>query len=111
MGGRGRVNATEVLNEARRAGIVLFVEGDRLRYRAPRGALTPALRATVEANRAALLALLQQREPVSEGTKGYEGAIGADETVTPSPDDGFGTFSSFAHQGGQPSNRGTGTQD
>jgi TubC N-terminal docking domain len=39
-------------------GIALQVDGDRLRYRCPRGALPPELRAELIAHRAALVAML-----------------------------------------------------
>ncbi len=64
------MNASDVLSELRHAGIVLYTEGDRLRYRAPRGAITPALRASVQAHRSELLALLH-RGAVSEGTDAW----------------------------------------
>ena len=41
------------------AGIVLWVEGPRLRYRAPVGTLTPALRDHLTSARGALIALLR----------------------------------------------------
>jgi hypothetical protein len=56
------VTADEVLTTAQRAGIRLFAEGDQLRYRAPKGVLTPELRHALMAHKAALLAVLQEAE-------------------------------------------------
>jgi hypothetical protein len=56
------VTADEVLTTAQRAGIRLFAEGDQLRYRAPKGVLTPELRHALVAHKAALLAVLQEAE-------------------------------------------------
>jgi amino acid adenylation domain-containing protein len=66
-----------VLERAQAAGIELWVEGRRLRFRAPPGALTPALRATLGEERDRLVALLRSRAalemdvvPVGENQKG-----------------------------------------
>jgi hypothetical protein len=48
----------DVLAALAGAGVTLFAQAGRLRYRAARGAYTPELRALVDANRAELLALL-----------------------------------------------------
>jgi hypothetical protein len=53
------LTAAEVLETASRRGVELFTEGDRLRYRAPPGALTPELREALISRRSELLALLQ----------------------------------------------------
>lgn len=50
----------ELLVTARAAGIRLEVQGDRLVYRAPKGALTPELRDQLVRNKPALLNLLAQ---------------------------------------------------
>ena len=50
--------ATEVLAELRHRGVELFVADGVLRYRAPRGVLTPELLATLSAHKAELLAML-----------------------------------------------------
>jgi hypothetical protein len=53
------MQAAEVLRESRARGIELFVEGDALRYRAPRGALTAELRAALADHKAELLVRLR----------------------------------------------------
>ena len=50
--------AFEVLTEWRNRGIELTVADGELRYRAPRGVLTPELRATLSAHKAELVAML-----------------------------------------------------
>lgn len=50
--------AFEVLADLRHRGVELFVAGGTLRYRAPRGVLTPELRAALSAHKAELLSLL-----------------------------------------------------
>lgn len=50
--------AVEVLTELRHRGVELFVAHGTLRYRAPRGVLTPELRATLSAHKAELVRLL-----------------------------------------------------
>src|SRR3989337_2965400 len=57
------MSADELLVTCRQAGIVLSAAGDRLRYDAPRGALTPELRAALACHKPALLAALA---PVAE---------------------------------------------
>lgn len=51
--------ATELLAQARVAGIVLFPEDDGLRIRSPKGALTSDLRAALVACKPEILALLR----------------------------------------------------
>ena len=48
----------ELLSETRRLAIVLHREGDQLRVRAPKGALTPRLQEAMAARKAELLQLL-----------------------------------------------------
>ena len=45
------------------AGVELFLEGERLRFRAPAGAYTPALRSLVDQHRGVLLDRLSQPDP------------------------------------------------
>jgi hypothetical protein len=47
-----------VLDELTAAGVELYLDGDRLRFRAPPGVMTEARRAQVAAHRAALIAVL-----------------------------------------------------
>ena len=51
-----------LLNELTRRDIVLRREGDQVWYSAPKGALTPALRAQIQKQKAEILALLRERE-------------------------------------------------
>ncbi len=66
------MNTTTLLDLLRSRGITLFVEGDRLRYRGPAGALTDDLRQAVAQNREGLLASLRRgtcpqcRRPLDE---------------------------------------------
>lgn len=53
------MTAAALLAELRRRGVELWAEGDRLGYRAPRGALTPELREAVAARKGELLELLR----------------------------------------------------
>jgi len=55
-------NLKELLAELRQRKIKLWVEGERLRYGAPKGALTPALRKQVIQHKADLILFLQQAE-------------------------------------------------
>ena len=52
------MTATELLTTCRQVGIRLEARGDRLRYEAPAGSLTPELRATLTEHKAELLSLL-----------------------------------------------------
>lgn len=52
----------EVLTESARLGIRLEVREDRLRYEAPKGAMTPALRATLVRHKADLITVLSRLE-------------------------------------------------
>jgi hypothetical protein len=53
--------AREIIDEAARLGVALAVEGDRLTWRAPAGAMTPDLIETMKGHKAAIVAEL--REP------------------------------------------------
>lgn len=54
-------NASELLAELRHQGIILWAEGDRLRFDAPKGALTPAIRDELSTRKAELLAFLHHQ--------------------------------------------------
>jgi hypothetical protein len=56
----------EILQAAHEAGIVLTVDGDRLRFRAPAGALTPELRAALEELKPDLLYEYHERAGILE---------------------------------------------
>ena len=47
-----------LLEDLTRRGVVLTAEADKLRYKAPKGTITPALRGLIEQHRAALLQAL-----------------------------------------------------
>lgn len=57
------MTALALLAELRRRGVVLEASGDRLRYRAPSGALTAELRAALAAHKDALLEVLRETSP------------------------------------------------
>jgi amino acid adenylation domain-containing protein len=52
---------SSLLEEARRLGIELYVDGERLRYRAPQGALNDSLRAEITRHKEELLSFLLNR--------------------------------------------------
>lgn len=54
------MTALALLAELRRRGVVLEASGDRLRYRAPAGAMTAELRAALAAHKAELLMMLRE---------------------------------------------------
>ncbi len=57
-GSRTDIDVAEFLEELSQRGISIWAEGDQLRYRAARDALTPALREELRQHKAALLAFL-----------------------------------------------------
>ena len=64
---RGHLSTTaEILNELETRGVELWVEADRLRFRAPEGALTPDLRAAVTACKHDLIAALRDNARARE---------------------------------------------
>ena len=50
----------ETLAELDRRGVVLEPNGDKLRYRAPQGALTPELREAITENKAEIISTLRR---------------------------------------------------
>ncbi|WP_224242632.1 non-ribosomal peptide synthetase [Hyalangium gracile] len=70
------MSATELLADLSRRGIELWVEGERLRFRAPEGALTPVLREAIGARRNELLELLRESaRPTSRTASEGQGRI------------------------------------
>jgi amino acid adenylation domain-containing protein len=62
------MTTTQLLTDLSQIGVELWVEGDRLRYRAPKGVLTEDLRTQLTENKAEILALLttvQLKEDIS----------------------------------------------
>ena len=57
------MTTTELLAELDRRGVVVWVEGDRIRYLARRGALTPELRRAMVERKADLLWLIPPEPP------------------------------------------------
>jgi hypothetical protein len=56
------MTTTALLAYFRSLGVELWAEGDRLRYRAPKGVLTPTLLAELVAHKEEMLALLRQAQ-------------------------------------------------
>ena len=54
------MTSCETLAELDRRGVVLEPNGDKLRYRAPQGALTPELREAITENKAEILSTLRR---------------------------------------------------
>ncbi|CAM2005626.1 non-ribosomal peptide synthetase [Acanthopleuribacter pedis] len=65
---------THLLSQLRRAGIKLWTEGGKLKFSAPPGALTPALRDQVVTNKPALIALLEQQAETDDDGPGPQAA-------------------------------------
>ena len=55
------MTAADLLRELEGAGVRLQADGDKLRVRAPRGALTPVLRTALQARKVEIVAALQAR--------------------------------------------------
>ena len=69
-----------LMKELRQRAIQLHVEGEQLRCRAPKGALTPALQTAIQQHKAELLAFLRQASNVPT-----ESAIGPASRTGPLP--------------------------
>ena len=54
------MTSSETLAELERLGVVLEPNGDKLRYRAPQGALTPELREAITENKAEIISTLRR---------------------------------------------------
>ena len=62
-----------LLETVRSYGIELTADGDQLRYRAPKGIMTPGLFAQIQEHKAEILALLQDASKALLGTVGRHG--------------------------------------
>ena len=60
---------TDLLNELTRRGVILEPNGDRLRYKAPVGVLTPELKQAIAAQKAALVQILAGEALAPEALK------------------------------------------
>lgn len=49
----------ELLQQVRTKGVLLTIDGDRLRFKGPKGAMTDELKQRIQANREQIIALLQ----------------------------------------------------
>ena len=58
------MTALEIVRHLRQRGVTLWLEGERLRYRAPKGVLTPSLRAELLANKPQIMDLLRAPERI-----------------------------------------------
>ncbi|MFL6197470.1 MAG: condensation domain-containing protein, partial [Thermoanaerobaculia bacterium] len=79
-----RMSAAQLLDDLSRLGVQIWAEGDLLRYRSPRGALTPDLLDRLRESKTALLGLL--RRPA--GPPPYPTL----PTLTPDPENRFEPF-------------------
>ncbi len=78
----GAVTAAErLLADLRRAGATVTVAGEDLRVEAPRGALDPALRPTVVAHKAELMALMRRQAGAETPAEPWSGAAAVEATV------------------------------
>lgn len=73
--------AAEVLSELQAKGVTLAPEGDKLRWRAPKGTMTPDLLARVREAKPALLALLAGGAPVPVVPRPAARPFGSPEAV------------------------------
>ncbi len=77
------VSLVELLSDLSRRGIRLRAEGGQLSIEAPKGALTPDLRGTLEAHKPELLELLQSKSGAPEPAPPREGASRPPTTTGP----------------------------
>jgi hypothetical protein len=64
------MNAEQILSYVRQKRVVLIADGDRIKYKAPSGIMTPELAETIRTHRREILGILtQDRE--SESTSSY----------------------------------------
>jgi hypothetical protein len=60
------MNAEEILSYVRQKGVVLIPDGDRIKYKAPSGVMTPKLIETIRTHKQAILGALSQSGEVRE---------------------------------------------
>lgn len=84
------MSAVELVRTLEQQGVQLWIEDERIRFRAPRGVLTETLRQAIERERSDLIALLADA-PSTEGTKGTKADVGAASSD-------FSAFSSFSQE-------------
>jgi hypothetical protein len=60
------MNAEQILSYARQKGVVLIPDGDRIKYKAPSGIMTPDLVEAIRKNKQAILSALSQRGGAKE---------------------------------------------
>ena len=68
MDRRNALNVVALLSDLAAREVTLWLEGDQLRYRAPKTALSPQLVTTLRQHKAALVAWLQARDAVATGS-------------------------------------------
>ena len=78
------MTAVELLTEASRLGVEVWSDGDRLRCRAPKGALTPSLRDGLSEHKPEILVLLKERSAVQEPVVW--------PPIVPAPEDRYAPF-------------------
>jgi hypothetical protein len=67
------MNLTKLLSTLRRLGVILMPEGDRLRYRAPKGIITQELREALLTHKAEILMLMSEQSRTQEPS-GFPGS-------------------------------------
>jgi hypothetical protein len=75
------MSVSALLSECRKRGITLNLSGGRLRYRAPKDAITPELKAALAAHKARLVSQLQSRDAVATVLEVFPGATVIAEDV------------------------------
>jgi len=78
----------DLMDELGRNAVALSLHDDRLRYDAPKGALSPELREAISANRAAIVARLSEAATKMEPVRKRCGPCDPLNWVDDSPEDG-----------------------
>jgi len=73
------LNATALVDDLTRRGVMLSAIGDRLRVNAPRGVVTPDIRAALTEHKRALLLLLAGQRPGSRWRESETGYLAPDD--------------------------------